>query len=246
MNELLTAREVQELLKVDRTTVYRMLKDGRLQGVKIGHHWRFPISEVDDLLARDEEPDLPRTHALDVLPMHCVAPIQKVFAEVAEVGAITTAIDGEPLSNVSNSCQFCDLILASPKGRAGCIASWQRLAHQSNRSPEFHACHAGLHYARARIEINGEFAAMLFAGQFYAEPPDKEEEAQRVARLAKAYDIDAEILQQAIESMRVLPAARREQITGWLQQVAGTFEDIGRERAELMSRLQSIARMSAI
>ncbi len=29
MNDLLTVKEVQDILSVDRTTVYRMLKDGR-------------------------------------------------------------------------------------------------------------------------------------------------------------------------------------------------------------------------
>ena len=37
MPNLLTAKEVQELLSVDRTTIYRMLKDGRLKGVKVGN-----------------------------------------------------------------------------------------------------------------------------------------------------------------------------------------------------------------
>ncbi|MCA9947998.1 MAG: helix-turn-helix domain-containing protein, partial [Anaerolineales bacterium] len=36
MEDLLTTRQVQELLQVDRTTVYRMRKDGRLTGVKVG------------------------------------------------------------------------------------------------------------------------------------------------------------------------------------------------------------------
>lgn len=34
MSEFLTARQVQKLLSIDRTTIYRMLKDGRLNGIK--------------------------------------------------------------------------------------------------------------------------------------------------------------------------------------------------------------------
>ena len=48
-NKLLTAKQVQDLLHVDRTTIYRMLKDGRLNGVKVGKHWRFSAQEVNDL-----------------------------------------------------------------------------------------------------------------------------------------------------------------------------------------------------
>ncbi len=49
MEDLLTTREVQELLKVDRITIYRMLQDGRLHGMKIGQQWRFP-KRVERLL----------------------------------------------------------------------------------------------------------------------------------------------------------------------------------------------------
>lgn len=247
MDDLLTAREVQDLLKVDRTTVYRMLKDGRLQGIKIGRQWRFPVGEVENLLTGQRLETQPQfADASQVLPLHCVAPIQKVFAEVAEVGAVTTDVDGQPMSEVSHSCRFCNLILASDKGRAGCIASWRRLAQQSSYHPQFYTCHAGLHYARARIEIEGELTAMLFAGQFYLEAPDKPEETERVARLAVEYGIEEGLLMEAIQSMRILPLARHARITEWLEQVASTFEDIGEERAELMGRLQRISQMSAI
>ena len=128
VTDLLTTKEVQDLLKVDRTTIYRMLKDGRLQGVKVGQQWRFPLSEIEGLLAgthvhQEEIPLMP----VSPLPLHCVAPIQRVFAEIAGVGAVTTAPDGQPLTEISNSCAFCDLMLASPSGRQACIASWRRL-----------------------------------------------------------------------------------------------------------------------
>ncbi len=51
MDDLLTTKQVQDILKVDRITVYRMLNDGRLKGVKIGQQWRFPAREVERLLS---------------------------------------------------------------------------------------------------------------------------------------------------------------------------------------------------
>ena len=50
MGDLYTVKQVQDLLKVDRITVYRMLQDGRLKGIKIGHQWRFNASELEHLL----------------------------------------------------------------------------------------------------------------------------------------------------------------------------------------------------
>ena len=47
---LLTALEVQELLHIDRSTVYRMAEDGRLPAIRVGRSWRFPADRIDALL----------------------------------------------------------------------------------------------------------------------------------------------------------------------------------------------------
>ncbi len=120
-NTLLTAKQTQELLKVDRTTIYRMLKDGRLNGVKVGQQWRFYTSEVNDLLAgvrRSSENEVPVS--AEMLPLQCVQSIQDVFAEIARVGSVTADKEGKPLTKISNSCDFCKLILGSDGGRQAC------------------------------------------------------------------------------------------------------------------------------
>lgn len=47
---LLTARQVQNLLHVDRSTVYRMADDGRLPAIKVGRQWRFPADRIGAIL----------------------------------------------------------------------------------------------------------------------------------------------------------------------------------------------------
>ena len=63
MAELLTTKQLEDLLKIDRITVYRMLNDGRLKGVKIGNQWRFPQNEIDRLLGEETEDDIPEDSA---------------------------------------------------------------------------------------------------------------------------------------------------------------------------------------
>jgi len=251
MDELLTARQVQDLLKVDRTTVYRMLRDGRLTGVKIGQLWRFSRQEVDAFVtgihlpeARDEKRD--STLCTQVLPMHCVQAIQDVFAEVAQVGCITTAPNGEPVTKISNSCRFCSLILSTNAGREGCIASWRRLAERPEQKPKFADCHAGLRHAYARIEVDGQFIATLIAGQFRTDLLGEVEEQRRIQRLADSCSLDPKALADAARELPALDERKRQQISGWLERVAQTFSDIGRERAELMNRLRRIAAISTI
>lgn len=248
MEALLSAKQVQELLNVDRTTIYRMLKDGRLTGVKVGQHWRFSSREVTDLLSsggiRVAEAGLPTVE--NVLPLHCMQPVQDVFAEIANVGAVTADKEGNPLTRISNPCDFCKLIMGSAEGRQSCMASWRKLVEQKDSAPEFTTCHAGLQYARARIEVGGELIAIQVAGQFYVQKPDPNDENERLLALARKYDIDEGLLKQAAEQISVLDDQKISQLTGWLERVAHTFEQISSERANLMSRLRQIAEMSVI
>jgi ligand-binding sensor protein len=147
---------------------------------------------------------------------------------------------------MSNSCRFCSLILASESGRRACSASWAKLADQSSHAPRFATCHAGLQYARARIELNGKLEAMLISGQFYTKVPTPDEEAARIQHLAEQHGLDPETLIEAAQEIRVLDEHKQARIGEWLQSVAHTFEEIGYERAELMGRLQRIAEMSTL
>lgn len=248
MDELLTAKQVQELLKVDRTTIYRMLNDGRLTGVKVGSQWRFHAAEVQDLLGGAPTQPAPEIDGIEasakILPIKCMQSIQDVFAEIAEIGSVTTDHLGTPLTHISNSCDFCNLIQESEAGRRGCLRSWQSLANQATIAPEFTACHAGLQYARAIIAVQGKPIALVISGQFYAQEPDLEEQERRIDTLAHEYGIDARLLKLAARQIRVLDERVVNQITHWLSRVAKTFEQIGIERAGMYARLRQISEMT--
>ena len=247
MEDLLTTKQLQEYLKVDRTTIYRMLRDGRLTGVRVGNQWRFSRQEIAGLLSGEHpQPTSRPTYRASDLPLHCVQPIQDVFAEIAQVGALTTAPDGTPITTMSNSCRFCSLILSSETGRNACIASWRKLAAQSETHPQFVECHAGLHYARARIELDGKLKAMEIAGQFYAAPPDPSEEISRIKKLATLHGLDENALMEAVKEVSVVDERKESQIGGWLEKIAHTFEHFGGERSDLMDRLHQISAMSTI
>ena len=50
MEELMTLEEVANYLKVNEKTVYRMLNEGEIPAMKVGHLWRFKVSEIDEWL----------------------------------------------------------------------------------------------------------------------------------------------------------------------------------------------------
>ena len=246
MENLLTAKEVQELLRLDRTTIYRMLKDGRLTGVKVGQQWRFDQSEVDELLAGAAQESEELSASECSLPLHCVQTVQDVFAEIGEIGSVTIDTHGQPLTRISNCSEFCQLMINSPKGYRACVESWQQLGKQDTPEGEFFTCHAGLNYNGAGIRVGGEKLASLIAGQFYCDSADPVEQAERVERLSTRYDIDAVKLTETIKRIPVIDNRKKTQLQQWLKQVARTFEEITSERTSLMNRLKKIAAMSAV
>ncbi len=128
MAELLTTKQMQDLLKIDRVTVYRMLNDGRLKGRKVGNQWRFPQGEIDRLLGNETLEDEPVVENITDFPAGCIKEVQDIFAGIIGIGAVTVTLNGTPLTEPTYSNSFCKLMLASETGRLACQASWRKIA----------------------------------------------------------------------------------------------------------------------
>lgn len=50
-DEVMTAREVFELLKMPVSTIYRLARRGELPASRLGRTWRFVRPRLEDLLA---------------------------------------------------------------------------------------------------------------------------------------------------------------------------------------------------
>lgn len=62
---MLTTTQVLEYLRVDRRTLYRLLKSGQLPGVRLGRQWRFRESDLERWLS-DHKAARSRTDAAGV------------------------------------------------------------------------------------------------------------------------------------------------------------------------------------
>ncbi len=247
MDDLLTTRQLQELLQVDRITIYRMLNDGRLHGFKVGGQWRFSRREIERWLegqranAQDsEELTLEKDDDLlsaQALPMHCIQAMQSVYAEALDVAAVTVDLDGTPLTDVSNSCDFCALVLASEEGRRRCAASWQRVG-----SGQTQACHAGILCVGSPVEVGGRWAASAASCQFVLESSPSW--LENLPGLAAKLGLEEEQLRAAAGSVRVIPEQQLPRIVRLLARVADTLGEIGQERAMFVERLHRIAEMT--
>lgn len=48
MEPPMTVRELSDYLRLDRMTIYKMLKDGSIPASRIGHQWRFFREDIDE------------------------------------------------------------------------------------------------------------------------------------------------------------------------------------------------------
>lgn len=251
MKELLTTKQVQTTLMIDRTTVYRMLKDGRLHGVKVGSQWRFQATEINTLLNGSAVTD-EQAHQVRSLPytgpasVACLQAVQDVSAETVGVAAIITDYDGQPISSISNSCAFCNLILSTASGQQACKNTWHALSQQTAVNPEFTTCHAGLQCARAPIEVNDVTTSIVVAGQFYTTMPETAVQQQYIKNLADTHGLSAAALTKSIRDVPIFSPAKQENLINWLQKLANTFSVIEQERAEMFKRFQNIINISNV
>jgi excisionase family DNA binding protein len=248
MPELLTTKQLQDLLKIDRVTVYRMLNSGRLKGVKIGNQWRFPQSEIDRLLG-DEPVKIASEQQNDELtdfPTECVHNVQEIFAGILGIGAVTVSLDGDPLTDVTYSNPFCKLMLACPSGRKACMDSWKKMTEQSKLQPPFLTCHAGLNYLRSPIEFNDQVTAWLIAGQFQLNQSEPDVEDAKITSIADKHNLSFSDLKAAYQKVPLLKPPQMSKVQEWTPKVAGTVQSILCERSDFMDRLQRIAELSAI
>jgi excisionase family DNA binding protein len=247
MDELLTAREVQEILKVDRITIYRMLNDGRLKGSKIGQQWRFLRHDVELLLKN--EPPVEKNIPLEPnsnFPTHCIQTIQDLFSDVSQNSAMIVDAQGEPLTQVTHPCSFCQLMLQNPKGQEACRATWRAIAEQANSGAKTFTCHAGVQYAAAPIMDDGKPVGFFLTGQFHWQKPDDYKESEILQQLSSAYNLPLEQLQQAASAVPVIDARDHDRVKAWPVSAARAVESILRERIGFMERLHQISNLTKI
>ncbi len=245
MEDLLTAKQVQELLQVDRTTVYRMLKDGRLSGVKIGKNWRFLRKNIDALLQEKSNQKKTTLIKARIFPSKCIQGLQDIFSEVAGVSCVAVDSEAHFLTQISNPTAFCKHIQSSEKGLRACQQSWKKAIQQKQKSEPFFTCHAGLNYTIACIRMGNLIKSFILCGQFVENNAQKQKIEQAVTRLAKSLNLNADVLKREVQKISVLNPRVRTNLKLWLERLAQSLIDLTQERNQLVERLQKINELSA-
>lgn len=57
--DILTLDELSSYLRVSKSTLYKLAREGRIPSHKIGRHWRFRKKTIDKWLDSNRDLDLP-------------------------------------------------------------------------------------------------------------------------------------------------------------------------------------------
>jgi excisionase family DNA binding protein len=169
MTAFLTTRDLQDLIKVDKSTIYRMADDGRLPALKVGRQWRFPSAEIDAWLAGG---------AMTAPPAPAASPaglqdLADLLGRSLGAMVVITDFGGRQLTTVANPCGLFSAVAAGPSGISHCIAAWRRYSEEPGLAPQLHTSAFGFLCARAFARVGDRLAAMVIAGGIASEhwPP---------------------------------------------------------------------------
>lgn len=252
MTEFLTTRQLQEILHVDRTTIYRMADDGRIPAVKVGNQWRFPRRSIEGWLKAQsavgatvhERATAAASDLRHLIPIDCVQRIQDVFADLLGVMLVITDLQGEPVTAPSHACHLFALAERSPTARQRCRQEWAALAQMPDLQPSFSRSHLGLLHARGLIRVGSELKAMLVVSGVAPQPwPPSTTE---IARLAEYLDASEEEVRQAMAAAFALNELQKQQVLTYLQRIADIIAHIMTERNLLFSKLRTIAELTQL
>ena len=261
MTNMFTAKDVQQLLQVDRSTVYRMAEDGRLPAVKVGKQWRFPADQLQQWLGSqvDVSTQLPiaqedglnpaiepygATDLARMLPLECVQLIQDSHAELLGVMLVVTDLEGKPVTEPSNPCGLFSAISGQPQAIQRCISSWHDLGQLLNIEPVFQRSHLGLLCARGLIRVGNELPGMVVAGCIAPQewPPSAAELEMMVAE----FNVRPEVLAGRLDQVHCLNEEEQVRVLSSVQKVANIVAHIIQERLVLLGRLDGIANLARL
>jgi excisionase family DNA binding protein len=242
MEDLLTSKQVQDILKIERITVYRMLNDHRLKGIKIGKQWRFPASQFENLQSFEKHETEGNTNiALSQFPTHCMQTIQNLISDLRDIPTLIVDVNGNPLTEAKHYCSLCQAIQREDDGELGCLGSWKNVPQQ-NANAGWMYCHAGLAYFYQILQENEKTIAYLLAGQFRISN-DTQKHLPYLSDLLEKSDGEVQVL---IDEIPLLNQENQQMIEHWMSSAAIALEEIFIERADLLQRLKQIAEISQI
>ena len=251
MANFLTTRQLQDLLQVDRTTIYRMAESGRIPALKVGSQWRFPHQQVESWLRTQhiavdghaEQTMAELSMDLDrLLPVECVQQIQDAFADALGVMIVVADLEGRHVTRPSHACGLYAVAAASPLAQRRCQEMWARLGRMPSLRPTFVESHLGLLCARGLIRVGSELKAMVVAGGIA--PPGWPPQEAQIQQIAANLELSPVLIRSHIHEVFDVGPADMPKLLAFVQRIADIIAHILTERSQLFTKLHDIAELT--
>ncbi len=252
MTDMLTAKDMQTLLQVDRSTIYRMAEAGHLPAIKVGKQWRFPGDQVERWLGKQATPNPVATHPItlepksnhlaELLPLDCVQLILDTFADSLGVMLVVTDMNGVPVTEVSHACGLFEAVSRVPDAVQKCVESWRNLGQTIDLEPKFTPSHLGLLCARAFIRVGAELKGMVVVGGIA--PNNWPPSPRQVQKIAAEFGLETEQLTPHLDEVFYLDDESKANILPFVQRIANIVAHIVTERSNFMGKLDAIKQLT--
>ncbi len=251
MVDMLTAKDIQDLLHVDRSTVYRMAEAGNIPAMRVGRQWRFPADQVTQWLNSNATASiaapapaagtLPESPLNKLLPLECVQLMQDTFADLMDIMIVVTDMSGHPVTEVSKPCGPFKAISRLPNALEKCIADWAHFGEILELEPKLIRSHLGLLGTRGLIRVGRELKGMVVIGGIAPEnwPPTPE----HLAEIAAEFGVTADAFNPYLDEVSYLSGDQLTAVLKMAQQFANILAHIITERRQMVGKLEAIAQI---
>jgi excisionase family DNA binding protein len=253
---LLTTQQVQALLQVDRTTIYRMVESGRLPAIRVGKQWRFPRAEMERWLqahavAAGAPPAAPGEPAprpapdgarplREALPLACSQLILDAFADALGALLVVTDLAGAPQTRISHPGGTYAELARDPAALARAAAVWRSLAESPVMEPRFVPA-GGFLFARGLIRVGPALRGMVVLGHVDPAPG-----SGQAARLAEATGLAPAWVARHTDTVTEVDRVAQVRALASVQRIADIFSHIAEDRQALCGRLEAIASLTSL
>jgi excisionase family DNA binding protein len=245
VSELLTTRQVQELLQVDRTTVYRLVASGQLPAIRVGNQWRFVRAELESRVGVKDAPgasQVPSTEfrkakadpAWRSVSLTGIQSLQDTMAELLGVMLVVTDMEGRAITQPSNVCGYYRALSQGGGMERLCEITWPKLAAAPSLKPEFVTSDLGPLCTRGLVRMANHLEGMLVAGCIAPDTWPPRDEVVRYAA-GKAGASPAHTLRH-LEEVHHLSEAERDRVLHVIQRTADIISQIIAEHLALLDR----------
>ncbi len=261
MTTFLTSQEMQDLINVDRSTVYRMAEDGRLPGVKVGRQWRFPADRVAEQFGMAAEPagsDAGATTAaagatsasaphvehglVELLVPEVAQSVADLTGDLFGVMAVITDLEGRPLTAVANPCGYYAAIANQPGAAEACLSEWRQFAEEPHVAPRFVRTHLGFLCARTFVWVDLKPVGMIVVGG--VTPPTWPPPTALVEQVATEVGVEPDVLLGAVDQTWDVDLVEQRRILQLLPQMGDLVSQLATARSQLLHRLDAIAELA--